>query len=74
MISTRSSNNTLARIPALGVRVLALMALSILLMLLDHRQNHLDTVRRAIGAAVYPIQLIVDAPFRLWSVSGSSPN
>jgi rod shape-determining protein MreC len=66
MISTRSSNNTLARIPALGVRVLALMALSILLMVLDHRQDHLDTVRRAIGAAVYPIQLIVDAPFRLW--------
>jgi rod shape-determining protein MreC len=66
MISTRSSNNTLARIPALGVRVLTLMTLSILLMVLDHRQNHLDTVRRAIGVAVYPIQIIVDAPFRLW--------
>ncbi len=66
MIFTRSSNNTLARIPALGIRVLALMALSILLMVLDHRQHHLDTVRRAIGAAVYPIQIIVDAPFRLW--------
>jgi rod shape-determining protein MreC len=72
MISTRSSNNTLARIPALGVRVLALMALSILLMVLDHRQNHLDTIRRAIGVAVYPIQLIVDAPFRLWEWLGES--
>ena len=66
MISTRSSNNTLARFPALGVRVLALMALSLLIMVLDHRQNHLDTIRRAIGVAVYPIQIIVDAPFRLW--------
>ena len=66
MITTRSSNIHLARIPALGVRVLALMALSLLLMMLDHRQHHLDTVRRVIGAAVYPIQVIVDAPFRLW--------
>ena len=67
MITTRSSNTHLARIPALGVRVLALMALSLLLMMLDHRQHHLDTVRRVIGATVYPIQVIVDAPFRLWA-------
>ncbi len=66
MLTNRSSNIHLARIPALGVRVLALMALSLLLMMLDHRQHHLDTVRRVIGAAVYPIQVIVDAPFRLW--------
>jgi len=66
MITTRSSSTHLARIPALGVRVLALMALSLLLMVLDHRQHHLDTVRRVIGVAVYPIQVIVDAPFRLW--------
>ena len=67
MLTTRSSNIHLARIPALGVRVLALMALSLLLMMLDHRQHHLDTVRRVIGAAVYPIQVIVDSPFRLWA-------
>ena len=66
MLTTRSNNTHLARIPALGVRVLALIGLSILLMVLDHRQNHLDTVRRVIGAAVYPIQVIVDAPFRMW--------
>ncbi len=67
MLTTRSSNTHLARIPALGVRLLALMALSLLLMMLDHRQHHLDTVRRVIGAAVYPIQVIVDSPFRLWA-------
>ena len=66
MLTTRSSNIHLPRIPALGVRVLALMALSLLLMMLDHRQHHLDTVRRVIGATVYPILIIVDAPFRLW--------
>ena len=35
-------------------------------MVLDHRQNHLDAFRKGIGAAVYPIQIVVDAPFRLW--------
>ena len=35
-------------------------------MVLDHRQNHLGAVRQAIGTAVYPLQVIVDSPFRLW--------
>ena len=65
MVSSQSNRNP-ARIPALGFRALALVVLSILLMWLDHRENHLDAVRRAIGAAVYPIQIIVDAPARLW--------
>ncbi len=65
MVSThRKSNPT--RIPALGLRTLALLILSLLLMVIDHRENHLDAVRRAIGAAVYPVQLVVDAPVRLW--------
>ncbi len=61
-----TSNSNPARIPALGIRVLILLFASILLMVVDHRQNHLDAMRKAIGAAVYPIQLVVDAPFRLW--------
>ena len=65
MVSSQSNRNP-ARIPALGFRALALIVLSILLMWLDHRENHLDAVRRAIGAAVYPIQIVVDAPARLW--------
>lgn len=68
--SPRNRNPT--RIPALGLRFLLLMGASILLMVLDHRHNHLDAVRRAIGAAVYPIQVVVDAPFRLWSWLGES--
>jgi rod shape-determining protein MreC len=66
MVNSRAHSSNPARIPALGVRILLLMAASILLMVLDHRQNHLDAVRKTIGAAVYPIQLVVDAPFRLW--------
>jgi rod shape-determining protein MreC len=66
MVASRTSNSNPARIPALGVRVLILLFASILLMVIDHRQNHLDAVRKAVGAAVYPIQIVVDAPFRLW--------
>ncbi len=67
MVTYRSENTNPARIPALGARVLVCIALSILVMVIDHRQNHLDTVRKTIGAAVYPLQIMVDAPFRLWS-------
>jgi rod shape-determining protein MreC len=72
MVTNRSGNTNPARIPALGMRVLLCVGLSILLMVVDHRQHHLDTVRNAIGATFYPIQIIVDAPFRLWSWIGES--
>ena len=58
--------DTVSRVPALGIRLVVLLILSIILMVLDHRQNHLKAVRQAIGAAVYPLQVIVDSPFRLW--------
>lgn len=67
MVASRGKNRNPARIPALGIRLLLLMLISIVLMYLDHRENHLDAVRKGIGAAVYPVQLIVDAPFRLWA-------
>ena len=66
MVGSQSNSNP-ARIPALGFRTLALVVLSILLMWLDNREHHLDAVRRGIGVAVYPIQIMVDAPARLWS-------
>ena len=66
MVASRADTSNPARIPALGVRLIICMALSIILMVLDHRQNHLNTVRQVIGAAVYPLQVIVDAPSRLW--------
>ena len=52
--------------PALGVRLLLLASLSVLLLYIDNRQNHLDAVRKAIGATVYPLRIIVDAPVSTW--------
>ena len=36
--------------------------LSIVLMTVDHRQHHLDSVRDALSILVYPLRLIVDLP------------
>ncbi len=58
--------DTASRVPALGLRLVVLLILSIVLMVLDHRQNHLQALRQGIGAVVYPLQVVVDAPFRLW--------
>jgi len=51
---------------ALGLRFLLLASLSILLLVIDHRDNHLETFRKAIGATVYPLRVVVDAPVSGW--------
>ncbi len=72
MVASRGNNSNPARIPALGLRALALILISIGLMRLDHLQNHLDGIRQGIGTALYPVQVVVDAPVRLWEWLGES--
>jgi len=72
MVASRGNNSNPARIPALGIRLLILLLISILLMYVDHRENHLDAVRKTIGVAVYPVRVIVDAPVRFWHWLGES--
>jgi len=72
MVASRSYSSNPARIPALGIRVLSLIFLGIILMVLDHRENHLNTVRKMIGTMVYPLLVVVDAPFRLWEWAGET--
>jgi rod shape-determining protein MreC len=67
MVAARTDNaHRSTRTPALGLRFLLLAAVSILLLIADHRENHLDTVRKALGAAVYPLRIVVDSPVSLW--------
>ena len=67
MVSARTNNQHRSqRTPALGLRLLLLAALSIMILVVDHRDNHLDAVRRAIGATVYPLHVVVDAPVAMW--------
>ena len=51
--------------PALGTRLFLLLACSILLMVLDSREHHLQYIRSKLNIAVYPIQAVVDLPFSL---------
>lgn len=67
MSASRGNTTNPARIPALGLRTLVLVGLSIFLMVQDQRLNYLDTVRDMISAAVYPIRLVVAAPSRLFA-------
>jgi rod shape-determining protein MreC len=48
--------------PSLGTRAVLLAVLPVALMFLDHREGHMDTVRRALSVAVYPIRVLVDMP------------
>jgi rod shape-determining protein MreC len=67
MVAARSNyQHRSQRTPALGLRLLLLAALSVLILIIDHRENHLDAVRRAIGATVYPLRVVVDAPVATW--------
>ncbi len=67
MTASRGNTTNPTRIPALGFRTLALIVLSIVLMVQDQRQHHLETVRDMISAAVYPIRVVVAAPARLFA-------
>ena len=67
MVASRESSSNPGRVPALGLRFLGLIFISILLMYVDNRDNHLDTVRTSVGAALYPVRVIVDAPVRFWN-------
>ncbi len=68
MVAANSnSTHRAAHSQALGLRFLLLAALSIALLVVDHRDRHLDTVRKAIGAAVFPLRVIVDAPVSTWN-------
>lgn len=55
----------IGRGPSLVARFLFLAAISIGLMVGDHRYHYMDKVRIAMSASVYPLQWLVDAPFRM---------
>jgi len=58
--------------PTAGLRLLLLSVLSISLQYADHRNDHLDTLRKAISATVYPLRVIVDAPVSAWRWLGET--
>jgi rod shape-determining protein MreC len=57
---------------ALGLRALFLIAVSIGLMVIDHRQHGLTAIRSSLSAAAYPLQMVVQSPFAAWNWLSSS--
>jgi rod shape-determining protein MreC len=54
----------IGRGPSLVARSLLLIGLSVGLMVADQRYDYLQRVRTTLSAGVYPLQWLVDAPFR----------
>lgn len=74
MVGPKTGSTHVVRMPGVGFRLVALVILSIVLMVYDDRSNQLQNVRTALGAAVYPLQILVDAPSRLysWTIESST--
>ena len=51
----------------MGARFLLLSLFCLSLMLLDHRDQHLQKVRQGLSLIVYPVRVLVDLPFRTWA-------
>lgn len=56
----------------LVIKLAVFAMISIVLMTVDHRQHHLDTIRSALSVVVYPIQLLVDLPINIASWSSEN--
>ncbi|MEJ2507892.1 MAG: rod shape-determining protein MreC [Gammaproteobacteria bacterium] len=48
--------------PSLGTRLLLFLLLSIVLMTVDHRYHHLESLRSALSVVVYPLRYVVNIP------------
>ena len=69
---THDTRPIIGRGPPLGATFLTLAIAAIALMVADQRYDQLTRVRAWLSAAVYPVQIVVDLPFRAWDwVSGS---
>ena len=51
--------------PLLGTRFILLIIAAIVIMTMDHRYQHLDTVRSTLSLVIEPIRQIIDLPFSL---------
>lgn len=61
------------RVSTLGLRALVLIALSIGLMVADHRQHGLALIRSGLSAAAWPLQMLVHSPVAAWDwLNGST--
>ena len=61
-----------SRVSALGLKALILIAASVGVMVVDHRQHELTAIRTALSAVAYPLQVLVQSPVAAWNWMSSS--
>ena len=61
------NNSLFQKNPFANIKIIALVLLSIVIMILDHKHGHLDSVRSLLSTAIYPIQYVVNIPVKLAS-------
>jgi len=54
------------RVSTLGLQALLLIAVSIGVMVVDHRQHELTVIRATLSAAAWPLQMLVHSPGAAW--------
>lgn len=57
---------------ALGIGFVLLAFACITLMVVDHRESHLERVRQVLSVAVHPIRVLVDLPVAAWESASHS--
>lgn len=57
---------------ALGIGFVVLAFACITLMVVDHRESHLERVRQVLSVAVHPIRVLVDLPVAAWESASHS--
>ncbi len=62
-LNDRDAKPLFIRGPSLGTRLIFLGVISIGLMVVDAKYEHLNSMRDGLAAAVYPIRALVDLPF-----------
>ena len=62
-INQNQSKPLFAAETAVNLRLFVFVLLSIVVMTLDHRHQHLDSVRNALATLVFPVQYAIQLPF-----------
>ena len=71
-LTTPDSDRRAFRNTGFGLRLVVLCILSVAIMVLDHNNKHMETIRRILSATVHPVRLVIDAPFSLGHWIGDS--
>jgi len=71
-VTQSNSRHRASRDRALGLRFLVLAIASIVLLVMDSKENHLNAIRAAVGAMVYPLRVLVDLPGATWRWIGDN--